>query len=204
MYTITENALDPDYAKQLWSEYSSATQSHPNWWKYNKPQFNTDNDKQNTELFKLPITEFIANSGYSLDKEFPLPAHKSKAFINRYSQGGSLNWHTDKLGDRACVIFLNPDWQTDQGGEFQYENRYWPKHLLKQRKVVINEEFYKPDPDVEIVSVYNKFNTAVYLNDSEKGILHRTVPVVGTEKRLSLLLVVSDTVYNNSYHKSVY
>jgi hypothetical protein len=210
MYTITPNALDPDYALHLYTEYSGATEDHPDWLKWNRPMFNTDRDRKGSdssewiELFELPTDQFRAHSGYSISDQFDLPQGRTKTFINKYREGASLHWHTDKLGDRACVIFLNPEWTPAQGGQFQYENAYWPKHQSKQRKVLMDETFYQPSSDADIKTINSDFNTAVHNANSECGILHRTTPVVGSKHRLSLLIVVSDTIYHNAYHNVGY
>ena len=60
------------------------------------------------------------------------------------------------------------------------------------------------DSDADIITINSDFNTAVHNANSECGILHRTTPVIGPEQRLSLLIVVSDTIYHNAYHNVGY
>ena len=206
MFTITESALDPEYCKYLWEEYRLADSSHPDWSSRYRPRFNTDRDRDEEleeewiEMFQIPISSFIAESGYKLHEEFPIDQKTTRIFINRYPPGSYLKWHTDEIGHRVCVIYLNPEWDTNtQGGIFEYHNEYWDKHLMKQRRALMDSKFYEPSNDKEVLQIKPKFNRAVFLNSSDCGVLHRTTPILGPEPKLSLLIAVTETVYRNDY-----
>ena len=208
MYTIEESALDPEYCKHLWETYSVADSSHENWWKRHKPTFNTHRDRQEDleeewiEIFQIPTDEFISKSGYNLQQEFPIKPRVTGIYVNRYHSGSYLKWHTDKLGHKVCVVYLNPQWNSEvQGGILEYYNEYWDKHLMKQRRALMDSEFYKPNTDENILQIEPKFNRAVYLDRSDCGVLHRTTPVMGSQPKLSLLIAVTETIYRNNYQK---
>lgn len=208
MFTITESALDPEYCKYLWEEYRSADSSHPDWSSRYRPRFNTDRDRDEEleeewiEMFQIPISTFIAESGYKLHEEFPIDQKTTRIFINRYPPGSYLKWHTDEIGHRVCVIYLNPEWDTNtQGGIFEYFNEYWDNHKYKQRKTLQDSQFYMPADDNNIHTVEPIFNRAVFLNNSELAVLHRTTPTLGTDPRISLRIAVTETVFGHGYTK---
>jgi len=206
MFTKTESALNPEYCKYLWETYKTADSSHEDWWRHHKPRFNTHRDRDEDlkeewiEMFQIPIDRFMAESGYNLQEEFPIKPRITGIYINRYPTDSYLKWHTDKLGHRVCVIYLNPEWDSkSQGGIFEYHNEYWDKHLMKQRRALMDSKFYEPSNDKEVLQIKPKFNRAVFLNSSDCGVLHRTTPILGPEPKLSLLIAVTETVYRNDY-----
>lgn len=208
MFNISETALDPQYCKHLWQTFKDADDTHEYWASKYRPRFNTHRDRDEDlpeewiDLFQIPIKEFISESGYNLQEQFPIKHRTTRVFINRYPIGSYLKWHTDELGHKVCVIYLNPEWNGDtQGGIFEHYEDFWDKHQLKQRKVLLDSEFYKHTSDKKIIKVEPKFNRAIFLNRSDKAVLHRTTPILGTEPKLSLRIAVTETVYKNGYTK---
>lgn len=208
MFSITESALDPEYCKYLWEEYKTADDSHPDWSSRYRPRFNTHRDIEEEleeewiEMFQIPISSFISDSGYKLQEQFPIKDRTTRIFINRYPIGSYLKWHTDEIGHKVCIIYLNPEWNGEkQGGVLEHLNEYWDKHKYKQRRILQDSEFYKPTDAKEIYKIEPIFNRAVYLNRSDKAILHRTTPILGTEPKLSLRIAVTETVYGHGYTK---
>ena len=50
---------------------------------------------------------------------------KKLEFINRYPIGSYLKWHTDEIGHKVCIIYLNPEWNGEkQGGVLEHLNEY--------------------------------------------------------------------------------
>lgn len=201
MFKTADATLDPDYARQLWETYTEADQNHPHYVNTFRPMFNQQQGDQPRrdqylDVFEIPIKQFLSLSGYTLQEQFPLKMHRTTAYIHRYWKSSYLNWHTDELGSRVCVVYLDPEWHPNKGGMFEHLGDYWHKHTEKNDHKRLDTEFYKPPQDAHIHQIEPLFNRAVYINSSEHAVLHRTTPILIDEPKVCLRLKVTETVYN--------
>lgn len=198
VFNSADRTLDPDYALQLWKTYTQADADHPNFVDTFRPMFNvTQGDQprpdQYLDVFEIPITQFLSSSGYQLQEQFPINAHRTTVYIHRYQKSSYLNWHTDELGSRVCVVYLDPEWHPNKGGMFEHLGDYWHKHTEKKHHKLLDTEFYKPPLDAHIYQIEPLFNRAVYINSSDHAVLHRTTPILTDEPKVCLRIKVTET-----------
>lgn len=197
VFNLAESALDPNYAVQLWETYTQADHNHPDFVNRFVPGFNRGSETvyqpdQYLDVFEIPITQFLIQSNYSIQQQFPINAHCTTVYIHRYHKSSYLNWHTDELGSRVCVVYLDPDWQPHKGGLFQHLGDYWHKHTEKKHHKLTDTEFYRPPADADIYQIEPLFNRAVYINNSDLAVLHRTTPILVDEPKVCLRIKVTE------------
>ena len=156
MIKVVENVLDVAYATELYNKLIDLPDQRTSLDTWN----NNLNDSKKAPAILLNDLDTVDQEKilHILQKHFG-EFHTAYLTVQRWEKGCYIPWHNDKNYDFSATIYLNPEWENSDGGQFVYthEDDYYG----------INNS-YTP-----------QFNTAVLL---EGGHFHCVAPVNASDK----------------------
>jgi len=118
--------------------------------------FTPDCESVINSIFDKIIEKYYPNE--SADREYSLQFYKEGHFIDKHKDGGNLKVFT-------FIIYLNDDWQKEQGGELIMEDGY---EIIPHWETIVLMDFTNNNVAHEVKEIKSGIRYAIYCSFQKK------------------------------------